>query len=141
MNNWTNKSNKTTWMAAAAAAIALAIPAAAQNNTLPSLVRVHGQAADANSPAKHAEVARHYRLHAESLNAQAAAWEQEAAELTRASGAPVLKWPGLASGQLQDVKTSALEARRAALETMALADHHLRMAVETQANGPVVAGN
>lgn len=142
MNNWTNKTNKNSnWMAAAVAAMALTVPAFAQNNALPSLVRVHGQAADANSPAKHAEVARNYRLHAEALNAQAAGLEKEAVALTRAGGAPVVKWSGLGAGKLQDVKTNALETRRAARETMDLADYHLRLAVETQAGGPAVAGN
>jgi hypothetical protein len=53
----------------------------------------------------------------------------------------VQKWPGLASGQLQKEKSQAVETRRAAREAMTLADHHMRLAVEAQAEGPVVAGD
>lgn len=136
MTNWT----KNTWMAAAVAAIALTVPASAQNQNLASIERVHAQAAEANTAAKHAEVARQYRLHAEALESQAKQYEKEAASLTRSAGAIVHKFPGMATGQLQKTKTKAVETRRAARETMALADRHIRLAVEAQAGAPV-AGN
>ena len=134
------------WMMAAAAGIVMAFSANAQNVSVDrpaDLDRVHAMARTANTAASHAAVAKQYRLHADALDAKAAEHEKDAREFTRASGAIVHKWPGMASGQLQTAKTNAMEARRAARETRALADHHIRLAVEAQAesNNPAVAGN
>lgn len=94
---------------------------------------VHVRAARADTAAEHAAVARDYRLQAEAFAAKAAAHEKEAAQLTRASGAMIHKWPAMASRQLQNEKAKALEARRAELESRALADRHIRLAVEAHA--------
>lgn len=121
------------WIATATLAL-LSVPAMAQS--LMALSATHAKAASATTAAQHATVAKEYRLHAESLNAQAAAHEKSVKDLVRAMP-QVQKWPGLASGQLQTEKSKAVETRRAAREAMELADHHMRLAVEAQAqNGP-----
>lgn len=115
----------------AAATFALAIPGSAQ--TLEAMDAVHTQAAKANTPASHAAVAKQYRLQAEAFAAKAAEHEKNAQQITRASGAIVRKFPGMASSQLQGEKAKAVEARRAQREAMQLADRHIRLAVEAQA--------
>ena len=105
-------------VAAAALAMALSVPAFAQDKA--SLETVHAKAVKANTAEKHAAVARDYRLQAESFAAQAVAHEKEAAQLTRASGAMVQKWPAMTSRQLQNAKAKALEARRAQREILQL---------------------
>lgn len=128
------------WMTTAAMALALTVPAAAQS--LIALEQVHSMAATANSAAKHAEVAKQYRLHAEALDTQATEHEKNVANLTRNTSATVKKWPGMATRQLQNEKAKALEARRAARQTMELADRHVRLAVEAQATvNPAVNAN
>lgn len=108
--------------------------------SLAALEQVHAQAMSARTTNEHAAVARQYRQHAESLAAKAAEHENNVKQLMRASGASVIKWPGMASGQLQKEKAKAVETRRAANEAKGLADKHIRLAVEAQA-GPVSAVN
>jgi len=129
------------WMMVTAAAVVMAVSVNAQSAA--ALEEVHAKAVSARTAASHAAVAKEYRLHAQALEAKAAGHEKNVKELTRASGAAVHKWPGLASRQLQNEKASAVETRRAARETMALADRHIRLAVEAQAgnNSPAVAGD
>lgn len=124
-----------TTLKAAVAAGLLAAPVSAQSAG--ALEQIHAMAASANSFSAHATVAKQYRLHAEALDTMAAEHEKNVRELTRVAGASLRKNPGSASRMLQNEKTKAMEARRWARETMVLADHHLRLAVESQA----VAGN
>jgi hypothetical protein len=127
------------WLAVAGLAL-FTVPVMAQ--TLLAIGATHAKAAEARSATQHAAVSREYRLHAEALNKEAAAHEKNVSDLVRAMP-QVQKWPGLASGQLQTAKSKAVETRRAAREAMALADHHMRLAVEVQATtaGPAIAGN
>jgi hypothetical protein len=128
------------WTTAAAMALAMTLPTAAQQ--LIALEQVHNMAATANTAAKHAEVAKQYRLHAEALEAKAVEHEKNVAAMSRNTSATVKKWPGMATRQLQTEKQKAVEARRAARQTMALADRHMRLAVEAQANvNPPVNAN
>jgi hypothetical protein len=100
--------------------------------------RLQAMAVAADTPAKHASVARQYRLQAERFEAEAVKHEKDVKDLTRVSGAIVHKWPAMATRQLQTAKDNAIAARRAARESMELADKHIRLAVEAQATG---AGN
>lgn len=121
------------------AALSLVVPMSAQET--PTLEAIHVQAAKADTAPEHAAVAKQYRLQAEALGAKAAEHEKKAEDITRASGAIVRKFPGMASSRLQSEKTKAVEARRAQREAMQLADRHIRLSVEAQARNPVVAGN
>lgn len=124
----------------AAATALLAIPGSAQ--TLEAMDAVHRQAAKANTASSHAAVAKQYRLQAEAFGAKAVEHEKNAEQLTRASGAILRKFPGMASNQLQGEKAKAVAARRAQREAMQLADRHIRLAVEAQAQPPTpVAAN
>ncbi len=123
------------WMLMGTVAAVMAVPGMAQ--TPGALEDAHAMAASANSGSAHAAVAKQYRLHAEAMDAKAAEHEKNVREYTRAAGASIHKNPGGAPRALQNEKAKAMEARRAARETMALADRHLRLAVESQA----VAGN
>jgi hypothetical protein len=127
------------WMTTAALATALVAPLNAQNRI--ALDQVRAMAERAETAAAHAEVATQYRLHAEALEAKAAAREKEAAGYVRSMGSTARKWPGMATGKVQSAKSDAAEYRRAAAETRALADRHIRLAVEAQGVNPVQAGN
>lgn len=121
--------------------LAALMTGAAYGQTTAKLEQTHASAYSAKSSGQHAKVAKQYRQHAESFAAQAAAHEKNVRDLTRASGAAAIKWPGLASGQLQKEKAKAVEARRAERETKELADRHLRLAVEAQAEPAEAAGD
>ncbi len=120
-------------------ALLMTVAANAQSNV--GLEQLQAMAEKANTTASHAAVARQYRGYAEALNAKAASHEKDVAELTRAAGASIHKWPGSASGALQKAKANAVEARKEAREASALADRHIRLAVEAQASDLVVAGD
>ena len=121
--------------------MALLMTVAANAQDTAGLEQLQAMAAKANTASSHAAVARQYRGYAEALNAKAASHEREVADLTRAAGASIHKWPGSASGALQKAKANAVEARKEAREASALADRHIRLAVEAQATNEVVAGN
>ena len=99
-----------------------------------SAERLHAMAREAKTVKEHAEVSRHYRLRAAALEAEAAKHEADAAAYTRSLGAMQYKWPAMAPRALQTAKQKAVEARGAARESMVLADRHLRLSVEAQAD-------
>lgn len=134
-----NTSRRNSWIATLT--VAALMTGAAYGQTTAKLEQTHALASSAKSATQHATVAKQYRQHAESFGAQAAEYEKNVRDLTRASGAAAIKWPGLASGQLQKEKAKALEARRAERETKELADRHLRLAVEAQAEPADAAGH
>jgi hypothetical protein len=123
------------WISALALA-GLSVPAFAQ--TLTALESTHSRAAEANTAAKHAAVAKEYRLHAEALKAKATEHEKNVQAYVRAMP-QMQKWPGMAPQAMQREKSKAVEARRAANEAMALADLHIRLAVEAQATAGATA--
>ena len=134
-----NASRHSSWIATLT--MAALMTGAAYGQTTAKMERTHSLASSARTSVQHATVSKQYRQHAESFAAQAAEHEKNVRDLTRASGAAPIKWPGLASGQLQKEKEKALEARRAERETKELADRHLRLAVEAQAEPTDAAGN
>ncbi len=127
------------WMMIGTAALLMTVGANAESKA--AMEQLQAMAAKANTAASHAAVAKQYRLHAESLTAKATGHEKDVADLTRAAGASIHKWPGSASGMLTKAKANAVEARKAAREASALADHHIRLAVEAQATDLAVAGD
>ncbi len=93
--------------------------------------KLHEMALSAKTPAEHATVAKHYRLRAENFEAKAKSHD---AEVRRLSSGPVIgidaKWPAMARKTWQQERQHAMEARRAAEECYAVADRHVRLAVE-----------
>lgn len=88
---------------------------------------------EARTDAQHADVARRYRLQAESLDAKAA--EQESLAARQAAQAPAIvhKWPSMAPRTLTETKQKAVDYRRAARESRAQAERHRQLAVEALA--------
>lgn len=101
--------------------------------------QLQSMAREASTAADHAAVARQYRLHAESHQAQAEALEARVNEMAESRRAMSKKWPAMTSQSYNNAKRDAIEARRAAQENLALAHHHIRMTVEAQA-GNLAAG-
>jgi hypothetical protein len=93
--------------------------------------KIEQLAKNASTAAEHSEVARQYRLRAESLEAKALLHEEEAGKLAKRP-LPGLahKWPAMVARPAEQERRLALQARRAARESYELADRHLRRAVE-----------
>lgn len=91
-------------------------------------------AREARTPGEHAKVAKSYREQAEAFDAQAATHEARVAELSKSPSPMAHKWPAMASPDMTKERQRAVEARRAARESRAAADRHLRMSVEALAN-------
>jgi DNA anti-recombination protein RmuC len=119
---WMNKA-----MIAGLITTAFALPLNAQTDA--NVEQLTALAARATTPAQHAEVAERFRSQAETFAAQAAEHEKKAKQQMRSVNSSSQKFHGLSSRSVQEHKAKAVEARRAALETMALADHHMRMSV------------
>lgn len=118
------------------ALLALAAPGLAQSADQAQLM---ARSREARTVSEHADLARHFRLQAESLDARAAEREAVAARQARQAPSILHKWPSMATGAFTQVKQEALEARRAAQESRGLAERHLRLAVEAQAAGAQTA--
>jgi hypothetical protein len=127
------------WMTITTAALVITMSAHGQSAA--AMEQTHAMAAKAKTASNHATVAKQYRLQAEAFSTRAAEHEKDVADYTRAAGASIHKWPGSASGLLQKAKANAVEARKAAREASALADRHIRLAVEAQATDQAVVGN
>jgi len=86
-------------------------------------------AKDAQTPAEHSEVAKQYRQHAVSLEKRAAKLEEEArvqdAGPTRAMEQ---KWPAMIVNARERKAQMAVQARRAAQESLTLAERHEKLA-------------
>ena len=86
------------------------------------------------SPAEHAKLAKEYRLRAESFEAQAKKHEAEARKLHARPRSPIAhKWPAMSPEPWVKERQLAMEARRAAKESMEIADNHMRASVEALA--------
>lgn len=113
----------------AAALLALEAPALAQSEQ----ARMTALAREARTVSEHADMARRFRLQAEAFDARAVAHEAEAAPLSRNAPSITNKWPAMVPQALTQAKQQAADARRAAEENRAIADRHLRLAVEAHA--------
>ena len=95
-------------------------------------------AKDAKTSSEHTEVAKQYREHAVSLEKRAVRFEEEArvqdAGPTRAMEQ---KWPAMIVNARERKAQMAVQARRAAQESLALAERHEKLA---QRGGERVAG-
>lgn len=87
-------------------------------------------AKEAVSPSQHATVAKQYRLRAESLEQKAAEHDATANKLRTVHNPLAHKWPAIGNQAVEREKKLAMQARRAAQECSALADRHIRLAVE-----------
>lgn len=93
------------------------------------------QRADAARTAReHSTVARDYRERGERFEAAAREHEMAARRYDRASTPLDRKWPGSTMRPATKERQLAMEARRAAQESFALADRHLRSSVEALAD-------
>ena len=90
------------------------------------------ESSDANTPKEHAQVAKTYRLRAEAQEAKAAEHEANAKKMRNSTNAMAHKWPAMVNNGWQRESQLAVQARRAAQESRAIADRHLSLAVETQ---------
>jgi len=118
------------------AALTLAIPTgtAMAQQTPDSTTQLAALARDARTPSEHARVSKGYRLQAESFDARAAEHEARVAKLSRNQPGITHKWPAMAPPDLVKAKQQAMDARKAARQSRELADHHLRMSVEANAD-------
>jgi hypothetical protein len=118
-------------MGASLGLVLLAVPAAAVEPA-PDATKLEAMAREAQTAPEHAEVARQYRLRAESLEAKA---EEHEAAVRKIANRPVIglegKWPAMVRKPGERQRQLAMQARRGAREAYALADRHLRLAVET----------
>jgi hypothetical protein len=87
-------------------------------------------AREARTTGEHADVAKRYRMLADSLDMEAAKHEVRVQKLSKNAPAIAHKWPAMASKDLTQAKQQAVEARRAAKESRELAAHHQSLAVE-----------
>lgn len=110
----------------ALALLAASSVASAQDTTsqLASLAR------EARTAGEHADVAKRYRMHADTLDMEAAKHEVRAEKLSKNAPSIVHKWPAMAPRELNQAKQQAAEARRAARESRDLAARHQSLAVE-----------
>jgi hypothetical protein len=90
------------------------------------------KAKQADTPKEHAEVAKQYRLRAESLEAKAAKHEEAARKLRNNTNVMAHKWPAMVNNGWQRESQLAVQARRGAQECYALAAKHVGLAVEGQ---------
>jgi hypothetical protein len=93
--------------------------------------KIEQLAKNAFTAAEHAEVARQYRIRAESFEAKALMHEEEARKLAKQPLPPMAyKWPAMVQRPAEKESLLAMQARRAARESYELADNHIRRAVE-----------
>jgi hypothetical protein len=129
MNRWMPK----TLTMALAAALLLAFPPASTAAEPVDEAKLEAMARDAKTPAEHAKVAKQYRLRAEAFETNAKKHEEEARKLQAQPRSPLeLKWPAMARKPWERETQLAMQARRAAQEAYAVADKHIRLAVEAQ---------
>lgn len=106
----------------------------AQVQTQDSPAQIAALARQARTADQHADVARRYRLQAESLDAKGAEQEKLAAHQAAQAPGIVHKWPSMAPKALSDTKQKAVDYRRAARESRELAERHRALASEARAN-------
>lgn len=115
----------------AATGLLLTMPAKAGIDPAKSADEIQTMAKNATSGSDHANVARHYRLRAEELEAKAKRHEEEARKLEKQPlPGMAYKWPAMVPRPAEKERRLAMQARRAANEASKLAARHLHLAVE-----------
>ena len=106
-------------------------PPAAAAEPLIGATELQDLARNASTSAEHATVAKHYRMRAESFEAKAKAHDETAKELKSTPLPPMAhKWPSMVNRPWEREERLAMQARRAAQESLALAGRHLQLSVE-----------
>jgi len=87
---------------------------------------------EARTFAEHKEAARHYEVRARHFEDKAEGHERDADELTLRSGYNPMKhkWPAMVQAPIDKSRAQAMEARRAARESLELAVKHHNMAAK-----------
>ena len=91
---------------------------------------VTARANEARTTDEHADVAKRYRMLADTFAMEAAKHEARAERLARTAAPVVHKWPAMAPRELTESKAQAAAARRMAQEHRELAAKHQALAVE-----------
>lgn len=111
----------------------LAIPGGALAQSRPAEDTLARRSQEATSAREHASVAREYRERAEAFEKTASDYEAQAAKL---AARPRFPSEGKMVEHIRNrgdrERRMAMQSRRSAQEAYARADHHVRMAVETQ---------
>lgn len=87
-------------------------------------------AREARTTGEHADVAKRYRMRADTLDMEAARHEVRAEKLAATAPSIVHKWPAMAPKELTDARQKAATARREAKESREIAARHQALAVE-----------
>lgn len=96
----------------------------------------------ANTGAEHTEVAKQYRRKAQERNAEADALEQELRDAQKGPHNPMaVKWPAMVANQRARKQSQAMQARRAALELLTLAERHDKLASRSRESSASTSGN
>jgi hypothetical protein len=85
-------------------------------------------AKEADSPTEHAEVARQYLWRAKALETKADQIEKDLLDSKDGYNQFNQKWPAMVNSQRERKERTAVQARRAAKESMELAEHHGKLA-------------
>lgn len=116
---------------ALALVIGLGVPATLGAQSSAATSELARLAAEADTPAKHTQVAKQLRAKAADLNAKAVKHEAEVRRLERQRFPVEHKMPpALAHRPTMRERELAMEARRGAREALAQADMHTQLAVE-----------
>ena len=88
-------------------------------------------AVEAKSAPEHSRVAEQWEARAIAFEAQAAKYEQEADARARDKGYNPMrhKWPAMAQGPIDYLRSKAMQARRAADESRQMMAHHRDLAI------------
>ena len=116
---------------ALALVIGIAVPVSLQAQTTGTTSDVARLAEEADTPAKHTQLAKQLRARAADLNAKASKHEAEVRRLERQRFPVEHKMPpALANRPLMRERQLAMEARRGAREAVSQAELHTQLAVE-----------
>jgi hypothetical protein len=98
------------------------------------VAKLERMAESAQTASEHVEVSKQYRLRAEQFEEKADKHETEAQKLEKQPRSPIShKWPAMSRKPWVKERQLAMHARRAAKESLALADRHLQLSVEALA--------
>lgn len=112
------------------AAVLMGAPAAQANGALLEDAQLVELARTATTPQLHAQVAKQYRLRAETLEAAAAKLEASAARAVAARPPITHKFPSAFGTSSEGERQRAVQTRQAAQQARTLAQWHLSRAVE-----------
>lgn len=128
------KPMKTAICALAAFSIFAVQPATAETPKVES-AKLERMAEVAKTPKDHVAVAKHYRSQAEQFEQKALKHEAQARKMQNNPNNPMAyKWPAMAGQPWVKERQLAMEARRAAQESLEASERHMRLSVEALAD-------